>query len=109
MRRISLLTRTELKFGSRGLSSLWNCRPGWAGFSWRSKAVVLTAFCSSPVSRDRLSVNVSAIRNSMSDDKQTVKPGLLADDLDQVEHGIPESMRLLKVLLTYRFVTDPFQ
>src|SRR4051794_29135208 len=37
--------------------------PGFAGLSCRSKAVVLTAFCSSPVSRARLSVNVSAIRN----------------------------------------------
>src|SRR6266542_7062078 len=38
--------------------------PGSAGLSCRSKAVVLTAFCSSPVSRVRLSVNVSAMRNS---------------------------------------------
>src|SRR5262245_23422867 len=39
--------------------------PGLAGLSCKSKAVVLTAFCSSLVRRARLSVNVSAIRNSM--------------------------------------------
>src|SRR3712207_7948701 len=33
--------------------------------SCKSKAVVLTAFCSSPVSRARLSVKVSAILNSI--------------------------------------------
>src|ERR1043166_7933003 len=40
--------------------------PGWAGLSCRSNAVVFAAFCSSPVNRARLSVNVSAMRNSMS-------------------------------------------
>lgn len=38
---------------------------GLEGSSWRSKAVILTAFCSSLVSLARLSVNVSAMRNSM--------------------------------------------
>ena len=45
------------------LSSLWNFILGWAGFICRSKAVVFTAFCSSPVRRTRLSVKVSAMRN----------------------------------------------
>ena len=40
-------------------------RPPPDGSSCKSNAVVLTAFCSSPVSRARLSVNVSAIRNSI--------------------------------------------
>jgi hypothetical protein len=39
--------------------------PGAVGFTCRSKAVVFTAFCSSPVSRARLSVKVSAMRNSI--------------------------------------------
>src|SRR6267143_3434789 len=39
---------------------------GLVGFIWRSKAAVLTPFCSSPVRRARLSVKVSAMRNSMS-------------------------------------------
>src|SRR5580704_3509643 len=38
----------------------------FAGLSCKSKAVILTAFCSSPVSRARLSTKVSAIRNSMA-------------------------------------------
>ena len=41
-------------------------RPGLDGLSCKSKAVVLTAVCSFPVSRARLSVNVSAMRNSMT-------------------------------------------
>src|SRR5260370_41339384 len=41
--------------------------PGLAGLSCRSKAVVLTAFCSSPVSLARLPVKVSAMRNSIDD------------------------------------------
>src|SRR6266481_3780287 len=64
MSRMSLLTRTDQKFLSFAFSSLWKLRPGPAGFIWKSNAVVLTAFCSSPVSRARLSVKVSAIRNS---------------------------------------------
>ena len=40
--------------------------PGLAGLSCRSNADVLTAFCSSPVSRARLSVKVSAMRNSIA-------------------------------------------
>src|SRR5713226_878930 len=61
---MSLLTRTDQKFLSFTLSSLWKLMPGLEGLSCRSNAVVLTAFCSSPVRRARLSVNVSAIRNS---------------------------------------------
>ena len=68
--RMSLLTRTDQKFLSFALSSLWNSGPGWPGSSCRSNAVVLTAFCSSPVRRARLSVKVSAMRNSIS-----VRPG----------------------------------
>src|SRR5271169_1495012 len=62
---MSLLTRTEQKFLSLALSSLWKLIPGLAGLTCKSNAVVLTAFCSSPVSRARLSVKVSAIRNSI--------------------------------------------
>src|SRR6476660_3471118 len=39
--------------------------PALTGLSCKSNAVVLTAFCSSPVKRARLSVKVSAMRNSM--------------------------------------------
>ena len=42
---------------------LYDRMPGLAGFNCRSNALVLTAFCSSPVNFARLSVNVSAIRN----------------------------------------------
>lgn len=38
--------------------------PELIGLSCKSKAVVFTAFCSSPVRRARLSVKVSAMRNS---------------------------------------------
>src|SRR4051812_3026736 len=65
MSRTSAFTRTDQKFLSFALSSLWNFIPGLAGLSCRSKAVVLTAFCSSPVRRARLSVKVSAIRKFM--------------------------------------------
>ena len=40
--------------------------PGLAGLSCKSNAVVLMAFCSSPVSRARLSVKVSAMRKFTS-------------------------------------------
>lgn len=50
---------------SLALSSLWKLRPGLAGLSCRSNAVVLTAFCSSVVRRARPSVKVSAMRNPM--------------------------------------------
>src|SRR5258706_4773891 len=66
MSRMSRLTRTDQKFLSFALSSLWKLIPGWAGFSCKSNAVVFTAFCSAPVRRARLSVNVSAIRNSIT-------------------------------------------
>src|ERR1022692_1165529 len=61
---MSLLTRTDQKFLSFALSSLWKFMPGLAGLSCKSNAVVLTAFCSSEVRRARLSVKVSAMRNS---------------------------------------------
>ena len=67
---MSPFTRTDQKFLSFALSSLWKLRPGEAGFIWRSKAVVFAALCSSPVRRARLSVKVSAIRNCMA---QTLK------------------------------------
>src|ERR1051325_7870286 len=66
MSRISAFTLTDQKFLSFALSRRWNCIPGAAGSICKSKAVVFTAFCSSPVSRARLSVKVSAIRNSKS-------------------------------------------
>src|SRR5271165_3606132 len=62
---MSPLARTDQKRLSFALSSLWKLMPGLAGLSFRSNAVVFTAFCSSPLRRARLSVNVSAIRNSM--------------------------------------------
>ena len=43
-----LLTLTDQNLLSRERSSLWNESPGEAGFTCRSKAVILTAFCSSP-------------------------------------------------------------
>jgi len=39
--------------------------PGWAGLSCRSKAVALAALCSPALNLARLSVKVSAMRNSM--------------------------------------------
>src|SRR6478672_7376818 len=66
MSRTSAFTRTDQNFLSFARSNLWSFIPGLAGLSWRSKAVVLTAFCSSPVRRARLSVNVSAMRKAMS-------------------------------------------
>src|SRR3970282_1086097 len=66
MSRMAALTRTDQKFLSFGLLSLWNCIPVFAGLSCRSKAVVLTAFCSSPFRRARLSVKVSAMRKSVT-------------------------------------------
>jgi hypothetical protein len=43
--------------------------------SWRSKAVVLTAFCSSPVRRARLSVKDSAMRKFIGRGKWLVISG----------------------------------
>ena len=74
--------------GGRGLSSLWKLMPGLAGLSLRSKALVLTAFCSSPVNRTRLSVNVSAIRNSNSvhgSSRDNPPMRLAGDGCDQLE------------------------
>jgi len=71
MTRTSRLTRTDQKLASFARSSLWSCMPGevdselWLVDSWRSKDVVFTAFCSSPVRRERLSVKVSEMRKSM--------------------------------------------
>src|SRR5438105_367712 len=65
MSRMSWLTRTDQNRLSLGFSSLWKLRLGLVGLICRSKAVVFTAFCSSPVSRERLSVKVSAIRKSI--------------------------------------------
>jgi hypothetical protein len=50
------LTRTDQKPLSLDFASLWKLIPGLAGLIWRSKAVVFAAFCSSPESRDKLSV-----------------------------------------------------
>ena len=68
MSRMSWLTRTDQNRLSLALASLWKPMPELTGLSCRSKAVVLTAFCSSPVSRARLSVKVSAMRKSMASD-----------------------------------------
>ena len=62
---MSLPTRTDQKFLSLALSSLCRLMPGLTGFICKSKAVVLTSFCSSPVSRARLSVKVSEMRKSI--------------------------------------------
>src|SRR5438093_12681102 len=76
MSRMSWLTRTDQNRLSLALASLWKLIPGLTGLSCRSKAVVLTAFCSSPVSRARLSVKVSAMRSSMA---APLKPSCLPD------------------------------
>ena len=55
---MSPLTRTDQKFLSRALSSLWKLMPGLAGLICKSNAVVLTAFCSSPVSGQAVSEGV---------------------------------------------------
>src|ERR1700730_6445304 len=87
---MSLLTRTDQKFLSLVLSSLWKLRPGWAGLSCKSNAVVLTAFCSSPVRRSRLSVNVSAIRNSTTSDLEDLHH-LVAQMIDHL-HSDPSPL-----------------
>src|SRR5882672_1509765 len=78
MSRRSALTRTDQNRLSRALSSLWKLRPGLASFTCRSKAVVFAAFCSSAVSRPRLSVKVSAIRN------------VIALDLEDLHHLVTQ-------------------
>jgi hypothetical protein len=65
MIRMSELTRTDQKLLSLARSSLWKLSPGRVGSTWRSKAVVFTAFCSSPVRRARESVKESAMRKVM--------------------------------------------
>src|SRR6266705_7044562 len=62
--------------------------PGLAGLTCRSNAVVFTAFCSSPVNRARLSVKVSAIRNSVTERPVCVKLSLTLADLGGVGEGI---------------------
>lgn len=79
------LTRIDQNFLSLALSSLWKFIPGFAEFIWRSNAVILTAFCSSPVKRARLSVNVSAIRNSITSDLENLHH-LVAEVVDYL-HG----------------------
>jgi hypothetical protein len=61
MRRSSF-TRTVQKSGSRERSTRWNFSPGWDGSTWRSKAVVLTAFVSAWVSRRSAVVKLLATR-----------------------------------------------
>ena len=65
MSRMSRLTRADQKPLSFAPSTWCSFSPGRAGSICRSNAVVLTAFCSSPVSLARLSVKVSAMRNCM--------------------------------------------
>ena len=65
--RMSPFTRTDQKFLSLALLSLWKLMPGLEGLSCKSNAVVLTAFCSSPTNLARLFVKVSAIRKSIQD------------------------------------------
>ena len=62
---MSRLTRADQKPLSFAPSTRCSFSPGRAGSICRSNAAVLTAFCSSPVSFPRLSVKVSAMRNSM--------------------------------------------
>src|ERR1700683_2066172 len=92
---MSLLTRTDQKFLSLALASLWKLIPGLAGLSCKSNAVVLTAFCSSPVRRARLSVKVSAMRKSII---------AVASVLLHACASIPRSLHLLKrsALLFFR-------
>src|SRR5712691_9683642 len=78
MSRMSWLTRTDQNRLSLALASLWKPMPELTGLSCRSKAVVLTDFCSSPVSRARLSVKVSAIRKSMGSGHSCLEPNQLA-------------------------------
>ena len=61
--------------GPRRRWSTWcSFKPGCAGFTCRSNAAVLTAFCSSPVSLTRLSVKVSAMRNCIRLGSPTTVP-----------------------------------
>src|SRR5690349_24932549 len=92
--RTSRLTLTDQKRLSRARSSLWNESPGAVGFTCRSKAVVLTAFCSSPVSRARLSVNVSAMRKSTRLDPEDLHD-LVAQVVDHLDRD-PPRLRLVE-------------
>src|SRR5713101_7042255 len=87
MSRMSWLTRTDQKPLSLAFASLWKLIPGLAaGLIWRSNAVVLTAFCSSPVSRARLSVKVSAILKSIGSGHSEHLHHLVAEVVDDL-HG----------------------
>lgn len=48
-----------------GTIELVKDNPSAAGFIWRSNAVIFTGFCSCALSRAKLSVKVSAMRNSI--------------------------------------------
>lgn len=61
--RISRLTRIDQKFLSLTRSGLWKLKPGLVWLIFRSKAVVLTAFCSPPVNLDKVVMIVAAIMN----------------------------------------------
>src|SRR6202047_3856226 len=91
---MSLLARTDQKSLSFALSSLWKLMPGLAGLSCKSKAVVLTAFCSSPVNRARLSVKVSAMRNSITLNPEHLHY-LVAQVVDHL-NGNPPVLRFLE-------------
>src|SRR5713101_5004422 len=103
MSRMSWLTRTDQKPLSLAFASLWKLIPGLAaGLIWRSNAVVLTAFCSSPVSRARLSVKVSAILKSIGSGHPEHLHHLVAevvDDLhgDAARSGLVEGTRRVAV------------
>src|SRR5690606_40831227 len=85
---MSSLTRTGQKRLSRARASRWAPKPGRAGFICKSKAASFTAFCSAPVKRVRLWMNVSAIRNSIGARSLHAKDlhhfiAELVDDLDR--------------------------
>src|SRR4051794_22332203 len=94
MSRTSRLTRTDQKFLSFAWSSLWKLSPEPAGFICKSKAVVFTAFCSSPVSRARLSTNESAIRNSIASHPEDFHD-LVAQVVDHL-HSDAATLRLVE-------------
>ena len=65
-RTVTVPARTDQKCLSLECSMRCRLILGCAGFSCKSKAVVLTAFCSSLDRRARLSVKVSAMRKSIA-------------------------------------------
>jgi len=74
--------------------------PGFAGLSCKSNAVVLTTFGASPVSRARLSVKVSAIRNSTVQEVREAFSGRL-----RVELGYGPDHELVKERYSESHVT----